>query len=345
MDPFTLLQLGGPPTAGAPGSEPADHVTDPAGGDAALTSWVGLTMEDRLVGRLGFGDRLKPSASAAVQDLQARGLDLRLISGDSPAAAERVGSQLGIPAAMGDQRPMDKARFIEALRKEGRHVAMVGDGINDAPALASADLSVAVYAGRQLGEEAQAVTLMDGEPRQLEGFLDFARRVNRKIEQNLWGSLVYNLVSIPIAMAGWLSPLVAVAAMLLDPQHDRSELLAETAAEMPVCHNVLHMIDNYSRIQNNPVMVSWCEAHARTAGNFTANGPLYTRQYLERLAQIAKRTSLAARAAAWLAQVMRRSAPIMNRGLRRALVRELWAPARRPPRLSDFGTFTVRSVA
>ena len=83
------------------------------------------------------------------------------------------------------------------------------------PALASADLSVAVFAGRQLGEEAQAVTLMQGDPRQVKTFLEFAARVNRKIEQNLWGSLIYNLVAIPIAMVGWLSPLVAVVAMLL----------------------------------------------------------------------------------------------------------------------------------
>ena len=92
---------------------------------------------------------------------------------------------------------------------------MVVDGVNYAPALDSDDLSVAVFAGRQLGEEAQAVTLMLGDPCQMETFLGFAARVNRKIEQNLWGSLIYTLVAIPIAMAGWLSPLVAVVAMLL----------------------------------------------------------------------------------------------------------------------------------
>jgi P-type E1-E2 ATPase len=111
--------------------------------------------------------------------------------------------------------PIDKARYIERLRQQGQLVAMVGDGINDAPALTSADLSVAVFAGRQLGQEAQAVTLMQGDPLQFDVFLRFAETVNRKIQQNLWGSLVYNLVSIPIAMAGWLSPLVAVGAMLL----------------------------------------------------------------------------------------------------------------------------------
>jgi P-type E1-E2 ATPase len=150
-----------------------------------------------------------------VQRLQARNLDLRLVSGDGRKTTERVATMLGLDDMRGDCRPGEKATFVESLRRGGRAVAMVGDGINDAPALASADLSVAVFAGRQLGEAAQAVTLMQGCPLQLDVFLTFAGRVNRKIEQNLWGSLVYNLVSIPIAMAGWLTPLVAVVAMLL----------------------------------------------------------------------------------------------------------------------------------
>jgi cation transport ATPase len=183
--------------------------------DAKLMSWVQVTVDGRVVGRLGFGDRLKPTAPEAVGRLAQRGLAVHLISGDNPAVCRRLGARLGIAAVAGDQLPMDKAHYIERLRREGRSVAMVGDGINDAPALAAADLSVAVFAGRQLGEEAQAVTLMQGDPLQFDAFLDFAAAVNRKIHQNLWGSLVYNLVSIPIAMAGWLSPLVAVGAMLL----------------------------------------------------------------------------------------------------------------------------------
>jgi P-type E1-E2 ATPase len=150
-----------------------------------------------------------------VRRLQGKGYTLKLVSGDSQTASEQVGARLALKCVIGNQRPAQKANLIETLRLEGRTVAMVGDGVNDAPALASADLSVAVFAGRQLGEEAQAVTLMRGDPLQLDAFLTFAERVNRKIQQNLWGSLVYNMVSIPIAMAGWLSPLVAVAAMLL----------------------------------------------------------------------------------------------------------------------------------
>jgi P-type E1-E2 ATPase len=180
-----------------------------------VTSWVYLPVDDQIVARLGFGDRLKPSAAAAMRSLRSRGLALQLVSGDNQSATEQVGAKLSFRHAQGDQRPIQKAHIVEILRREGRTVAMVGDGINDAPALAAADLSVALFAGRQLGAEAQAVTLMQGDPLQLETFLSFAERINRKILQNLWGSLIYNVVSIPIAMAGWLSPLVAVVAMLL----------------------------------------------------------------------------------------------------------------------------------
>jgi len=183
--------------------------------DTTVTSWIYLSVDDKIVARFGFGDRLKPSAAAAVRCLRSRGLALRLVSGDSQRVTEQVGARLLLEQARGDQPPIQKANFVEALRCKGGTVVMVGDGINDAPALAAADLSVAIFAGRQLGAEAQAVTLMQGDPLQLETFFAFAERVNRKIQQNLWGSLIYNVISIPIAMAGWLSPLVAVVAMLL----------------------------------------------------------------------------------------------------------------------------------
>lgn len=209
------VRLGSADFAGADRPVREDAAAQQAADDTAVVSWIFLTVEGWSVARLGFGDRLKPGASAAVRRLQARHMDLRIVSGDSQGTTHQVGARLGINKVMGDQRPVEKARFIEDLRRSGHCVAMVGDGVNDAPALASADLSVAVFAGRQLGEEAQAVTLMQGDPLQMEAFLSFAARVNRKIEQNLWGSLIYNLVSIPIAMAGWLTPLVAVVAMLL----------------------------------------------------------------------------------------------------------------------------------
>jgi len=209
------VRLGSADFAGAAGDEREAGPTLSRASDTAIVSWVFLAVDDRIVARLGFGDRLKPGVSSLIQHMQARPLDILVVSGDSQATSDQVGAMLGIRAVRGDCPPVAKAQFIETLRREGRSVAMVGDGVNDAPALASADLSVAVFAGRQLGEEAQAVTLMQGDPCQMEIFLGFAARVNRKIEQNLWGSLIYNLVAIPIAMVGWLSPLVAVVAMLL----------------------------------------------------------------------------------------------------------------------------------
>jgi P-type E1-E2 ATPase len=138
-----------------------------------------------------------------------------MVSGDGDAVTRKVGRLLGLRDARGDMRPAAKAGLVADLQARGGAVLMMGDGINDAPALAAADVGVAVFAGRHLGREAQAITLMRGDPHQLVDFLEFAARVRRKILQNLAGSFVYNLVSIPVAMGGWLSPLVAVGAMLL----------------------------------------------------------------------------------------------------------------------------------
>ena len=111
--------------------------------------------------------------------------------------------------------PPDKAKFIDNLRIKGHRVAMVGDGINDAPALAGADLAVAVHSGSHLGKEVADLTLMRGEPVQILYFLKLSKRVNQKVNQNLICSFIYNILSIPIAMTGMLTPLVAVSAMLL----------------------------------------------------------------------------------------------------------------------------------
>jgi P-type E1-E2 ATPase len=111
--------------------------------------------------------------------------------------------------------PQDKAAFIIDLQEKGHKVAMVGDGINDAPALVQSDLAIAVNSGSHLGGEAADITLMRSDPGQILSFLGIARRVNKKVNQNLTWSFLYNIISIPIAMAGLLTPLIAVCAMLL----------------------------------------------------------------------------------------------------------------------------------
>jgi len=170
-------------------------------------------------GRLGavflFGDQVKLGAKEAVEGLLSRGLHVALISGDGEATTAAMACQLGISEALGNRLPRGKASYIAELQERGRTVAMVGDGINDAPALVQADLAIAVHSGGRLGKEAAHLTLMRGAPAQIGEFLKLAERVRRKIRQNLLWSSLYNMVSIPVAMAGLLTPVVAVSAMLL----------------------------------------------------------------------------------------------------------------------------------
>ncbi|MDJ0887471.1 MAG: cation-translocating P-type ATPase [Desulfobacterales bacterium] len=181
----------------------------------AIVSWVSLTVDGQLAATLGFGDRLKKRARDTVAYLQSQDITTLMVSGDGDMVTRTVGRLLGIEHAQGEMRPADKSQLIADIQRRGGVVAMMGDGVNDAPALVSADIGLALFAGRNLGKEAQAVTLMRGDPAQLVDFLVFAGGVRRKILQNLVASGIYNLVSIPVAMAGWLTPLVAVAAMLL----------------------------------------------------------------------------------------------------------------------------------
>ena len=183
------------------------------GGDEQ--SRVYMAWGGRLAAVLVFGDRIRPGAASAVRELRRRGYRVVLISGDEPQTTRTIGRAVGIRECYGGRLPAEKAAFIRRLGTKGMRTVMVGDGINDAPALAAADLSMAVYSGPYLGKEVADMTLMQSDPRQIPVFLDLAGKVNRKIFQNLLCSVVYNLLCIPVAMAGFLSPLVAVTAMLL----------------------------------------------------------------------------------------------------------------------------------
>jgi cation transport ATPase len=162
-----------------------------------------------------FSDTLKEDARQAVANLKAQGYTLALVSGDARQSTEFIGQAVGVANNHGRQSPAAKADFITKLQSEGRKVAMVGDGVNDAPALASADLAVAVHSGSHLGKEVADLTLMRGNPGQLLDFFHLARATNRKVVQNLCFAFLYNGIAIPLAMAGYLTPIVAVCAMLL----------------------------------------------------------------------------------------------------------------------------------
>jgi P-type E1-E2 ATPase len=178
-------------------------------------SLVFMSLAHKICGVFIFGDEIKSTSSQAVQALKEAAYRVSLISGDDDLTTKTIAAEIGIEKALGGKLPQEKAIYIAALQEQGCQVAMVGDGINDAPALVQANLAIAVHSGSHLGKEAADLTLMRGDPLQICDFIDLAKRVKNKVNQNLGCSFIYNLVSIPIAMSGLLTPLIAVSAMLL----------------------------------------------------------------------------------------------------------------------------------
>ncbi len=181
----------------------------------AIPSPVYMSLDGRLCALLAFGDDIRKGARETVEQLKRWGYALAVVSGDDPDTTHRLSESLGITTAAGSLLPEEKAVFLQKQRELGRKVAMVGDGVNDAPAMAAADLAIAIHSGSHLGRELADITLMRGDPRQILEYLRLAGKTNRKVLQNLWFSFIYNFISIPLAISGLLNPLVAVCAMLL----------------------------------------------------------------------------------------------------------------------------------
>jgi Cu+-exporting ATPase len=166
---------------------------------------------------MGFADEAKPGAAAALARLRQRGLRIVMISGDNRAAAHAMARRLGLQAdeVMAEVLPGEKSERVAALRHGGDVVAMVGDGVNDAPALAAADVGIAMGTGTDVAMHAAGVTLMRGDVGLVAGALDISHRTVMKIRQNLFWAFAYNVAGIPLAALGYLSPVVAGAAMAL----------------------------------------------------------------------------------------------------------------------------------
>ncbi|MBV6321051.1 heavy metal translocating P-type ATPase [Duganella violaceipulchra] len=169
----------------------------------------------QLLGLLAFGDRVKPQARAALEALHAMHIQTILLTGDNQGSADAVGKELGIGRIIANMLPADKAATVAGLKTVGACIAMVGDGINDAPALAAADVGIAMSSGTDVAMHAAGITLMRGDPALVAAAISISRRSYSKIRQNLFWAFIYNLVGIPLAAFGLLNPMVAGAAMAL----------------------------------------------------------------------------------------------------------------------------------
>jgi Cu+-exporting ATPase len=168
-----------------------------------------------LIGLLAFGDTVKPAARDAVARLQALGVTAVMLTGDNHGSAAAVARELGIDRFHAEVLPADKAALVQRLRSEGAVVAMVGDGINDAPALAAADVGIAMATGTDVAMETAGITLMRGDPRLVADAIDVSRRTYATLKRGLFWAFAYNVVGIPLAALGLLNPVIAGAAMAL----------------------------------------------------------------------------------------------------------------------------------
>lgn len=182
--------------------------------DGHTISWLAdVTQQPQLLGLFAFGDKIKPSAAKAIAQLHLQHIETVMLTGDNQGSADRVAKTLGIKQVFANVLPAEKASTLKKLKQPGVTLAMVGDGINDAPALAAADVGIAMASGTDVAMHTAGVTLMRGDPLLIADTFSISRHTYNKIRQNLFWAFIYNLIGIPLAASGLLSPVFAGAAM------------------------------------------------------------------------------------------------------------------------------------
>jgi len=204
-----LVEVGGPTLLARDGLAPLpESVTWSAAGATVLH----VLIDGEVAGALALADEIRPESSDAVDAVHALGVQVVMITGDAEPVARTVAARLGIDRVFAGVRPEDKAAKVAELQREGRTVAMVGDGVNDAPALAQADVGIAIGAGTDVAIASAGVVLASSDPRSVLAVIELSRASYRKMRQNLWWAAGYNLVSVPLA-AGVLAPIGVVLPM------------------------------------------------------------------------------------------------------------------------------------